>query len=447
MIESLKPATATPRKYLVAASIGNAIEWYDFSVYAFFASYIAGNFFVKGDPTQGLIATFLVFAAGFIARPIGSLVGGLVGDRSGRKAALMLSLVTMGAGLFVIAVAPPVTVIGVAAPILLLLGRLLQGFSVGAEIGGAASYLIEQAPEGKRAGYTSWLQATMGIANLMSAVIGLAITSTLPESAVTGWAWRIPFVFGLIIVPIALYIRSSLPESEAFKAEGKTASAKQTLKILIVDNWRNLVAGCFFAVPWHLFIYCFVVFGPTYYHIATGLKFPSAQTFGASALGNVCLVIGCLAFGRLADRVGRMPVIMACAAVMVVLPLPCLVVLHAVPTLKVLLIVHSLLCLNVSALAGVAPSTLPAAFPATVRATGVSISFNVAAIVAAGFTPALLTWAIGSVSVYAPAILASTGAVICLAATPWLFTRIRTLSTPTTGHGAAQPDAGAPGNH
>ncbi|GAA2358120.1 MFS transporter [Catellatospora methionotrophica] len=419
--------SAIPRRALVAVGIGNVVEWYDFAVYAFFASYIAGNFFVAGDSTQALIATFLVFGAGFVARPIGSLVGGLVGDRSGRKAALMLSLATMGAGMVAIAAAPPVTAVGVVAPMVLLAGRLLQGFSVGAEIGAAAAFLVEQAPPGRRSGYAAWLQATIGLASLLSAVVGLAITSVLSDAAVAAWAWRIPFALGLVIIPIALYLRRTLPESAAFRTGQPATTIAQTLRTLFVGNRRNLVAGFLFSIPWHLSIYCFVIFGPTYYRIAAGLTFPSQEAFSASVAGNACLVVGCLAFGRLADRAGRLPVIMVSAAVLTVLPFGCLLLLHAVPTFPMLLAVHSVLCLAVSALAGVAPSTLPTAFPVAVRATGVSISFGMAAIVAAAFTPALLTWATGAVSVYAPAMLAAVGAIISLLATPWLFTRIRAL--------------------
>jgi len=418
-----------PRRPIVAAVIGNAIEWYDFSVYAFFATYIAANFFVEGDTTQGLIATFMVFAVGFIARPIGSLVGGLIGDRAGRRSALMLSLVLMGAGMLVVAATPPVVAIGLLAPILLLVGRLLQGFAIGAEIGGAAAFIIEHAPEKKRSSQAAWLQASMGMANLLSAVIGLIITTAFPADTVTEWAWRIPFIFGLVIIPIGLYIRRSLPETPVFRAQVQRLSVRATLKHLFVDNWQNLLAGFVFAVPWHLSIYCFVVFGPTYYRIATGLAFPANESFAASIAGNICLVIGCVVSGRVADRVGRKRVLVVFALVLLVLPISALLLLHAVPTFPVLLIVHSLLCLNVSMLAGVAPSTLPMLFPPAVRATGMSISFNTAAIVAAAFTPALLTWAIGAVSVYSPAILAAVGALISLASITWIFRRLRRVPT------------------
>ena len=153
----------SPGKAIAAVSVGNALEWYDFSVFAFFAVYISHSFFIEGDETSALLKTFLIFAVGFIARPLGALFLGLYGDRVGRKAALTLTIALMAIGTFIIAVAPPVWVIGAGAPLLLLVGRLFQGFSAGGEIGGATAFLVESAPKHKQAMYASWLQASMGI--------------------------------------------------------------------------------------------------------------------------------------------------------------------------------------------------------------------------------------------------------------------------------------------
>lgn len=414
------------RKSIVAAALGNALEWYDFSVYAFFASYIAGNFFAKGDAQQGLIATFVVFASGFIARPLGGVVLGMLGDRRGRKSAMLVSLFTMGISLAVIVFTPPEAAIGITAPVLLVIGRLLQGFSAGGEIGGAASFMIEHAPPGRRGLYTSWLQASMGISNLLAAIVGLVITSLLTDDQITQWAWRIPFIFGLLIIPVGLYIRKHLPETETFtQAVGNVDSPRRPLQTLLKEHWATLLAGFGFSVLWTVAVYAFVIFGPTYYKIASGLEFTSNQTFLASLVGNIVLIGGCVAFGRLADVVGRKRVLQVSASVMVLLPLLLLLFLHAVPSLGVLLLVHSLLCLNVSAFVGVAPATLPQAFPASVRSSGVSISYNLAAIGFAGFTPSILTWAIDTISVYSPAILIAGGALASLASIPILFRSIQ----------------------
>lgn len=423
------------RRSVVAASIGNAMEWYDFSVYAFFASYIAHNFFRDDDPTLALISAFVVFGAGFVARPLGAVIVGVYGDRAGRKAALMLSIGAMAAGTFIIAVTPPLAFIGIGAPILLLIGRLFQGFSTGGEIGGAAAFMIEHAPADRRGMYASWLQASMGVSNLIAAVVGLAITTFFSEPVIQEWAWRVPFFIGLLIVPIGLYIRSRLPETEDFQRHrteerARTAggpddkpAGRGPLLRLVAEHPRELLVGFLLSILWTVCVYAFVIYMPTYYK-SIGLGFTAQDSFLASLAGNIVLIAGCVYFGRLADRVGAKPIVVWSSAVMLVLPPLLLMWLHAAPSVPVLLVVHAILCLNVSAFTGIAPSTLPRIFPVAVRATGLAISYNVAAVFFAGFTPALMTWATAKVTAYAPALWVAVGAVACLAATPALFRQI-----------------------
>src|SRR5271170_1735317 len=180
---------------IVATSIGNMLEWYDFSVYALFAGYIAGNFFPAGeDPTAKLLKTFLVFGLGFVVRPLGAVLIGNYGDRAGRKAALTLTILLMAAGTGVIAFAPTYAAIGMGAPLLLLLGRVLQGFSAGGEVGGATAYLLESADAEQRGRVASWLEASMGMANILGSLAAFGVTSSLSTPQVQAWGWRIPFV-------------------------------------------------------------------------------------------------------------------------------------------------------------------------------------------------------------------------------------------------------------
>ncbi|RZQ60940.1 MFS transporter [Amycolatopsis suaedae] len=418
------------RRSVAAAALGNAMEWYDFSVYAFFASYVAGSFFTSQDPTMALFNTFIVFGAGFVARPLGAVVVGIYGDRKGRKAALMLSIATMGLGTLVLAATPPASVIGIGAPILLLIGRLLQGFSAGGEIGGAAAFLIEHAPHDRKARYAAWLQASMGISNLISAVVGVAITTALPDSTVKEWAWRIPFVIGLLIIPIGVYIRGRLPETETFERHRVTAAGGRNPLLRIVTEYpRQLVTGFLFSVLWTVCVYAFVIYLPTYYRAgSSGLGFTAQQAFLASLVGNVVLVIGCLVAGRVADRIGPRPLVLRSSAAMLVVPLLSLLVLHHWPSTVVLVVVHTLLCANVAAFVGVAPSLLPRIFPAAVRTTGLALSYNIAAIFFAGFTPALMTWATAELTVYAPALWVAIGVVACLACAPALFRQIEEVA-------------------
>lgn len=418
------------RRAIVAASFGNAMEWYDFSVYAYFASYIARNFFVTDNPTSALINTFIVFGTGFLARPIGAVCIGMYGDRVGRKSALMLAIMTMGAGTVVLALAPPAVYIGIAAPILLVVGRLLQGFSAGGEIGGAAAFLIEHSPTDQSARYSSWLQASMGASNLISAIVGLGITTLFSDAAINNWVWRVPFLLGILILPLGVYIRRQLPETEAFERRHAACEpVRSPLLVLLLEQPQRLVTGFLFSVLWTVSVYAFVIYAPTYYKDpCTGLGFTPQQSFLASLVGNVILVIGCLLAGWTADRVGKQRVVVAGSLALLVMPVPCLFWLHLQATLPVLLVVHSLLCAAVAAFAGVAPAVLPRLFPVTVRSTGVSLSYNFAAIFFAGFTPALMTWAITQITIYAPALWVSLGAVVCLAAVGPLFRQIREVS-------------------
>src|SRR5271170_8090797 len=197
------------------------LEWYDFTVYALFAGFIAGNFFPGDDPNTRLLKTFLFFGLGFIVRPLGAVLIGNYGDRAGRKAALTLTILLMAAGTGIIAFSPTYANIGVGAPILLLLGRVLQGFSAGGEIGGATAYLLETGDPKERGRVASWLEASMGMANILGALAAFSVTSMLSESALRSWGWRLPFIVGLAIAPVGLYLRRSLSETQDFDRESQ----------------------------------------------------------------------------------------------------------------------------------------------------------------------------------------------------------------------------------
>lgn len=386
------------RKVVVAAAAGNALEWFDFSSYAFFAAYISANFFMQGDTSGGMIETFLVFGVGFIARPLGAIILGSYGDTHGRKATLTLTVALMAVGTFIIGFAPPFWAIGIGAPILLLVGRLFQGFSAGGEIGGATSYLVEKAPADRRAGLTGWLQGSMGVANALSAFIGVVITTTFSQSELTAWAWRIPFFIGLLIVPVAVFIRRRLDETEEFLQikEEAGASKRSPIRELVRHYPKQLVIAALMAILWQVSVYALVIYSTTYYSSKTvGLGFTSNEAFWASLVGNVFMIFACVYAGRLADRFGTRLTLKWATWALIVLPVPALALLHAAPSVPLLIVVHVVLCLAVSGFAGIIPSALARIFPAKVRSTGTSFSYNIAAIFFAGFTPALMTWAIG----------------------------------------------------
>lgn len=408
------------RKVIAGSMAGNVLEWFDFSSYAFFAAYIGANFFRTGDTASGLISTFIVFGVGYVARPLGALYLGAYGDLKGRKATLMLTVTLMAAGTFIICFAPPIGVLGVGATILLFVGRLLQGFSAGGEIGGATSYLVEKAPADQKIKVVGWLQGTMGISNALSAVIGLAITTFFTDEQVTQWAWRIPFFIGLLIIPVALYIRSKLSETNEFADMQKNGpeEVRKPIRTLFSSYWKNMIIAGLMAIVWHVSVYALVIFGPTYYSMeASGLGFTANNAFLASLLGNIAMIFACVGAAVIAQKIGFRRALTAAIIVVGVVPIVGLLVLHGAPTLPMLIIVHVVICVAVSGYAGIIPSGIAQIFPTHVRSTGTSLSYNIVGIFFAGMTPAFMAWAT-EYTPFSTGIYVAVTAVIALVSLP-----------------------------
>ena len=409
MIDSIDPVktdTARSTRAILAASIGNLLEWYDFSVYALFAVYLGANFFPAGSSAAGLVKAFLVFGLGFVIRPLGSLVIGVYGDRAGRKAALTATILLMALGTLVIAVTPSYAAIGVGAPLLLLMGRLLQGFSAGGEIGSAAAFLVEHAPREKKGLFTAWLQGSMGMSNILGALVAFAVTAWLTADEVTRWGWRIPFLIGLSIVPLGLYLRSTLEETPAFQAELATSpSAMPALPLTTIfrEHWRPLLRGFAIAILWAVAVYVLLIFMPVFVQKAFG--FTAAQSFGASLVENLLFVGGCFLFGAVADRIGPERMLSLGAGALLIGVPPLFLWLNAVRSEPVLVLVLAGFGLLVASYTSVAPMVLSALFPTRLRATGISITYNAAFTIFGGFAPAILTWFTGTAAgtVFAPA--------------------------------------------
>jgi MFS transporter, MHS family, proline/betaine transporter len=412
---------------IVAIAIGNMLEWYDFTVYALFANYIAANFFPGADRTANLLKAFLFFGLGFVVRPLGAILIGNYADRAGRKAALTLTLMLMAAGTGIIAFSPTYAAIGIGAPVLLLIGRILQGFSAGGEIGSAAAFLWESAHAERRGRISSWLQASMGMSNILGALVAVSVAALLSNNDVQAWGWRIPFIFGLLIAPVGLYLRHSLSETEAFQAETKRrreagVSPKVPLLEIFRNHWRPLSIGFGVAVLWAVAVYVLMIFFPTYVQHANTFNFTARQAFGASLIGNVCFVAGCFVFGSVSDRIGRRKGFCLGAALLLVCVLPLFLWLKGSPTTLTLILVQSALCLLVASFVGVAPSGLSEIFPTGVRSTGMSLVYNGAFTVFGGFAPAILTWFTqrSGGSIFSPAWYVMSAAVVALAAIPFL---------------------------
>lgn len=308
-----RPITREERKVIFASSLGTVFEWYDFYLYLTLATIIAKQFFSALDPTAAFIFTLLGAAAGFIVRPFGALVFGRLGDMVGRKHTFLITIVIMGLSTFVIGVLPSYATIGIAAPVILIGLRLLQGLALGGEYGGAATYVAEHAPHHKRGAYTAWIQTTATLGLFLSILVILGTRIGLGEAAFADWGWRIPFLVSILLLGISVWIRLSMSESPAFKrmkAEGKTSKAPLTESF---GEWRNLkivilalvglTAGQ--AVVWYTGQFYALFF------LTQALKVDGAT---ANILIATALLIGTpffVVFGVLSDKIGRKPIIMA----------------------------------------------------------------------------------------------------------------------------------------
>jgi MFS family permease len=310
---STAPMTGEEKKVIFASSLGTVFEWYDFYLYGSLAPIIAKQFFSGLDPTSAFIFALLAFAAGFLVRPFGALVFGRLGDMIGRKYTFLVTILIMGLATFIVGVLPTYASIGVAAPVILIGLRMLQGLALGGEYGGAATYVAEHAPHGKRGAYTSWIQTTATLGLFLSLMVILGTRTAMGEQAFSDWGWRIPFLLSIFLLAISVWIRLSMNESPAFKKmkeEGRTSKAPLTESF---GQWKNLkivilalvglTAGQ--AVVWYTGQFYALFF------LTQALKVDAAT---ANILIAISLLIGTpffVVFGTLSDKIGRKPIIMA----------------------------------------------------------------------------------------------------------------------------------------
>jgi MFS family permease len=311
--KSTAPMTKEERKVIFASSLGTVFEWYDFYLYGSLAAVIGRQFFAGLDPTAAFIASLMAFAAGFIVRPFGALVFGRLGDMIGRKYTFLVTILIMGMSTFLVGLLPTYASIGVAAPVILVALRLLQGLALGGEYGGAATYVAEHAPQGRRGAYTSWIQTTATVGLLLSLLLIIGVQAWLGSEAFNDWGWRVPFLLSILLLVISVWIRLSLNESPAFKRmkeEGRTSKAPisesfgqwRNLKIVILAL-LGLTAGQ--AVVWYTGQFYALFF------LTAALK---VEPTTAQLLIGGSLLIGTpffIVFGALSDRIGRKPIIMA----------------------------------------------------------------------------------------------------------------------------------------
>ncbi|NKX56412.1 MFS transporter [Arthrobacter mobilis] len=377
---------------VAAATIGNALEWFDIAIYALFAVYIGRNFFPAADPGVELIQTFAVFGVSYLIRPLGGLILGGYADKHGRKAALVWTIRLMVIGTALLAFMPSYDTIGLLAPAGIILARLIQGFAAGGEFGAATSFLVEQDGEkgGKRGFLGSFQFASQGLATLLSASFAAGLTAVLSEEDMVSWGWRVPFIFGLLVGPVGYIIRRYVDESPALAAadqsEAEAAAALHPVRTLFRHHWAGiLIAAGVLVVSTALnFILQYL---PTFGIKQLGLD-PSLS-FVALMVTGVILTFLTPVVGALSDRVGRMPIMLPSAALIGLAVVPLFAWLIASPAfwtlVAVMIILGTLKALYFAAL----PSVMADVFPVRSRATGLAFSYNTATSLFGGFTPTI----------------------------------------------------------
>ncbi|MBP2171063.1 MFS family permease [Erwinia toletana] len=375
------------RRALVAGSVGNFIEWYEFGVYGFLATVIAGNFFrLEGESEiTSLILTYAAFALAFFCRPIGAIIFGRIGDRIGRKPTLIAVLIMMTLATAAIGLMPTYATLGVAAPLLLTLLRMLQGLFAGGEFGGAVALMTEFAPRGKRGSYGAWQSFTVALGLLAGAGIVALLGALLSSAQLHSWGWRIPFLLALPLGLVALWLRLQLDETPTFKqAQQQTASAP------LPGVFKAIVLGIGRMMGWSAAGYTFLVVMPSW--LQTSLHASFQQALVATVLGNIGFALTILPAGRLSDRYGRRRIMLLAISAVIVFTFPLLAILQqpeASLWLKGLAVM--LAGAVVGLLAGPGPAMLAEMFPTRVRYTGLGLAYSLSNAVFSGCAGLIIT--------------------------------------------------------
>ena len=400
---------------------GNFLEMFDFFLFGFYASYIAKAFFPADSEFASLMLTFVTFGAGFLMRPLGAVILGSYVDRVGRRKGLIVTLAIMAVGTVLIAFVPGYATIGLLAPVLVLIGRLLQGFSAGVELGGVSVYLSEMAPPNQKGFYVSWQSGSQQVAIVVAALIGYVLNTTLTPQTMTDWGWRIPFFIGSLIVPFIFIIRRSLQETEAFLARKHHPTMPEIFNS-IVSNWWIVLAGMLLVVMTTVSFYLITVYTPTFGKNVLKLSITD------SLIVTFCVAISNLfwlpVMGAVSDRVGRRPILLGFTILTILTAYPAVSWLVSNPSFERMLIAELWLSFLYGSYNGAMVVALTEVVPASVRTVGFSLCYSLATALFGGFTPAISTALIEMTGDKAAPGLWMTFAAVCgLVATLMIYRR------------------------
>ena len=397
---------------------GNFLEMYDFMVYGYYAAAIAKTYFPSGNEFASLMLSLSVFGAGFLMRPLGAIVLGAYIDHHGRRKGLILTLALMALGTLTVASIPGYATIGVLAPVLVLIGRLLQGFSAGVELGGVSVYLSEIATKGNKGFYCSWQSGSQQVAVVFAALIGVVLNRMLPADQMTAWGWRVPFLIGCLIVPFLFIIRRSLKETDEFLAKKHRPSVGEIFSSML-QNWGVVLGGMGMVIMTTVSFYMITAYTPT-----SGkevLKLSSIDTLIVTVCIGVSNLVWLPVSGAISDRIGRRPVLLTFTILTILTSYPAVQWLVADPSFARLLMVELWLSFLYGCYNGGMVVALTEVMPVDVRTAGFSLAYSLATTIG-GFTPAIATYLIHSTgNKAAPGLWMSVAAVCGLIATLVLY--------------------------
>lgn len=380
---------AMVRRIVFSSSIGNALEWFDFLVYGYFAPVIAKQFFPVHDEWLSTLLAIGTFGISFLMRPLGAIVLGMYGDRKGRKAALTLSIALMMAGTLAMAVMPPYASIGLAAPLLVLLARLVQGFAVGGEFGSATAFMVEHSST-RRGYYASWQFASQGAAAILAAAFGSLLALWLPPAELASWGWRVPFFFGLVLGPVGYYIRSHLDETPEFLANRAASTAQQSAETeneYTGRRWLDLLLAVGIVAQSTVGVYILQLYMPLY--AVKQLHMAASASFGVVILNGGLQFALSPVMGALSDRIGRLRIMLTTSVLLALLTYPMFALLKAHSTLGWLLVLQGAAGIFKAAYSGPMPALMSEIFPVRVRSAGLSIAYSLGVTLFGGFAPTI----------------------------------------------------------
>ncbi|MBV9632075.1 MAG: MFS transporter, partial [Xanthobacteraceae bacterium] len=381
------PPASSKLATVLRVTSGNFLEMFDFFLFGIYASHIAKAFFPTENELSSLLLTFATFGAGFLMRPLGAIFLGAYVDQVGRRQGLVVTLSIMAMGTILIAFVPGYATIGLAAPVLVLIGRLLQGFSAGVELGGVSVYLSEMAPRGQKGFYVSWQSGSQQVAIVVAALLGYGLNKLLMPEQLSNWGWRVPFFIGCLIVPVIFIIRRQLQETEEFLNRKHRPSAPEIFRS-ILDNWQTVLLGVLLVIMTTVSFYLITVYTPSYGKNV--LKLSETDSLLVTLCVGISNFFWLPVMGAVSDRVGRRPVLLTFTALTILTAYPALSWLVVAPSFSKMLVVLLWLSFLYASYNGAMVVALTEIVPASVRTAGFSLAYSLATALG-GFTPYIST--------------------------------------------------------